>query len=90
MRFWVGLARASETLPLLPFYSATNTTRAVSPHQIALSAKKALAIIFDIPLSTSLFMIAYINSLEPFLYFLQSNKLSPQALLFSKKVIILK
>jgi hypothetical protein len=86
----VGLARASQTHPLLPFDSATNTTRAVSPHQLALSAKKAVAAIFDIYLFTSLFMIAYINSPEPFLYFLQSNKLSPQALLFSKKVIILK
>jgi hypothetical protein len=84
----VGVARASETHPLLPFDSATNTTPAVSAHQFAVSAKKAVAIIFDIHLFTSLFMIAYINSPEPFLYFLQSNKLSPQALLFSKKVII--
>jgi hypothetical protein len=86
----MGLARARETHPLLPFDSASNTVRAVSPHEFALSGKKAVATIFDIHLFTSLFMIAYINSPEPFLYFLQSNKLSPQALLFSKKVIILK
>jgi hypothetical protein len=86
----VGLARASETHPLLPFDSATHTIRAICPHQFALTAKKAVAIIFDIHLFTSVFMIAYINSPEPFLYFLQLNKLSPQALLFSKKVIILK
>jgi hypothetical protein len=86
----VGLARASQTHSLLPLDSATNTIRAVSPQQLALSAKKAVAAIFDLHLFTSLFMIAYINSPEPFLYFLQSNKLSPQALLFSKKVIILK
>jgi hypothetical protein len=90
IRFWVGLARASETHPFLPFDSASNTIRAVSPHEFALSGKKAVATIFYIPLFTSLFMIAYINSSEPFLYFLQSNKLSPQALLFRKKVIILK
>jgi hypothetical protein len=88
MRFWVGLARASETHPLLPFDSASNTIRAVSPHEFALSAKKAVATIFNLHLFTSLFMIAYINSPGPFLYFLQLNKLSPQALLFSKKVII--
>jgi len=58
MRFWVGLARASETHLLLPFDSATNTIRAVSPHQLALSAKKALATILDLHLFTSLFMIA--------------------------------
>ena len=91
MRFWAGSAdRAIETHPLFPFDSAINTIRAVSPHQSALSAQKAVASIFDIHLFTSFFMIAYINSPEPFLYFLQPNKLFPQALLFSKKVIILK
>jgi len=90
MRFWVGFLPTSETQPLLLFDSATHTIRAVCPHQFALSAKKAVATIFDLHLFTSLFMIAYLNSPEPFLYFLQSNKLSPQALLFSKKVIILK
>jgi hypothetical protein len=86
----VGLARARETHPLLLFDSASNTIPAISPHEFALSGKKAVATIFDINLFTSLFIIAYINSPELFLYFLQSNKLSPQALLFSKKVIILK